>query len=150
MLIKMLTATAAFSLVIGGGAALAAQSPSTSKTPMGPKQPIPYSQLDAYTKASPKLRASKDWWAGAPQAATGLSTDTAAAAPATASDPAATAPSSTSSGDTAVNPMPSAPPASLPQSLPSTPPTDSDPARAADPLPATPGTPPAVPPLQPK
>lgn len=144
MLIKMLTATAAFSLVIGGGAAIAAQSPSTAQT--GPKQPIPYSQLDAYTKASPKLRASKDWWAGAPQAATGLSTDTAAAAPATTSDPAATAPSSTSSGDTAVNPMPSAPPASLP----STPPTDSDPARAADPLPTTPGASPATPPMQPK
>lgn len=128
MLTQTLAATAALTL-LAGAPALAAQA--------GPKQPIPYSQLDAYAKASPKLKASKDWQAGAAQAATGLPTDAAATT---------TAPSSTSSGDTAINPTPSA----APPSLPSTPPTDTDPARAADPMPATPDTTPTVPPNMPK
>jgi hypothetical protein len=136
MLTKMLAATAALTLA-AGAPALAAQKAAPQG---GPKQPIPYSQLDAYAKASPKLRASKDWWAGSTQAETGLSTDTSAAAPMS------TQPSSTSSGDTAVNPTPMA----APPSLPSTPPTDTDPARAADPMPMTPGTAPTVPPMQPK
>ena len=68
MLTKTLAATAALSMLVGGGSALAQ---SKSSTMAGPKQPIPYSQLNAYMKASPKARASKDWWAGSPSAATG-------------------------------------------------------------------------------
>lgn len=140
MFTKTLAATAAVTLLAGSGAALAAQK---APAQAGPKQPVPYSQLDAYAKASAKQRASKDWWADAPQAQTGMSTDTAALAP-----------SSTASGDTAVNPSPMAAPPSLPQnqpqSLPSTPPTDTDPARAADPVPTTPGATPTVPPIAPK
>lgn len=136
MLTKTLAATAALTLMAGAPVLAAQKAPAQG----GPKQPIPYSQLDAYAKASPKVRASKDWWAGQPQAETGLSTDTSTAAPMS------TQPSSTSSGDTAVNPTPMA----APPSLPSTPPTDTDPARAADPMPAAPGTTPTVPPTQPK
>uniref|UniRef100_UPI0025F62F84 hypothetical protein n=1 Tax=uncultured Caulobacter sp. TaxID=158749 RepID=UPI0025F62F84 len=95
MLTKTLAAAAALSLLVAGGEALAAQK--TSTTMAGPKQPIPYDQLNAYMKASAKTRASKDWWAG--QASTGMSTDTAATAPAPAGDPAATP-----MPDTAVNP----------------------------------------------
>jgi hypothetical protein len=147
MSIKTFAAAAAVTLLAGAPALAAQKAPAQS----GPKQPIPYSQLDAYAKASPKLKASKDWWAGSSQAQTGMSTDAAASAPATTSDPAATMPSSTmpsstSSGDTAVNPAPSA----APPSLPSTPPTDTDPARAADPMPMTPSATPTVPPTTPK
>lgn len=136
MSIKTFAAAAAVAL-LAGAPALAAQ---TAPAQAGPKQPVPYSQLDAYAKASPKVRASKDWWAGQTPAETGLSTDTSASAPMSSQ------PSSTSSGDTAVNPTPSA----APPSLPSTPPTDSDPARAADPMPSAAGSSPTVPPTEPK
>lgn len=119
MLTKMLAATAALSMLVGGGSALAQ---SKSSVTAGPKQPIPYSQLNAYMKASPKARASKDWWAGSASAATGASTDTSATAPidaASGSSMGAMGSSTTgasTSTDTSVNPAPS---------LPSTPPTNS-------------------------
>jgi hypothetical protein len=123
MLTKTLAATAALSMLVGGGSALAQSKTSATA---GPKQPIPYSQLNAYTKASPKARASKDWWAGSSTAATGMSTDTSATAPGmnsgamsgSSTDSSMMGSSSTSSSgsiDTSVNPTPT---------LPSTPPTD--------------------------
>ncbi len=132
MLTKTLAATAALSMLVCGGSAIAAQ-PKSSAT-IGPKQPIPYSQLNAYLKASPKARASKDWWAGSSSASTGMSADTSATAPATP----------TAGSDTAVNPAPSA----APPSMPVTPPTDATP-QPADPM-ATPAAPPTTPPAEPK
>lgn len=137
MLTKTLAAAAALSMLVAGGEALAAQK-KLSPTAAGPKEPIPYSQLDAYLKASPKTRASKDWWAGS--ASTGMSADTSATAPAT--PPAA---------DTAVNPAPSA----APPSMPTTPPTDAapqpgDPTMSSQPAPGAPGASPVTPPTEPK
>jgi hypothetical protein len=62
---------------LAAGAAMA-QTPSTSSTStsnsamIGPSRPIPYSQMRAYMRASPRVRASRDWWAGA-NAQTGTS-----------------------------------------------------------------------------
>lgn len=115
MSIKTLAAGAALSVLAFGAPALAQTKTMSSGSP---KAPIPYSQLDAYMKASPKVRASKDWWAGQPAASTGMATDTSATAgppmePA-APDPMASKP------DMAVNPPGMMPP---PSSMPSTPPT---------------------------
>lgn len=134
MLTKTLAAIAAVSMLVAGGSAFAAQK---SATTIGPKQPIPYSQLNAYLKASPKARVSKDWWAGS--ASTGMQTDTAATAP-----PMPTA-------DTAVNPSTM----TAPPSLPVTPPIDatplpSDPTKSSDPAPGAPAAPPVTPPTEPK
>jgi len=71
----LVLAAGAAALALSAGPALAAKSPAKGATAMGPSQPIPYSQLDSYLKASPKQRASKDWWTGA---STGTGTDTAA------------------------------------------------------------------------
>lgn len=151
MLTKTLAATAALSMLVGGGSALAQ---SKSSTTAGPKQPIPYSQLDAYMKASPKARASKDWWAGSPTAPTGMSTDTSATAPGSSTMSGATTDSSSmgssttmgsspmnssTSTDTSVNP----PGGSGAPSMPSTPPTDggTQPNGSTPPNPATPTDP---------
>lgn len=139
MLTKTLAAAAALSMLVAGGEALAAQK-KMSATVAGPKQPIPYSQLDAYLKASPKARASKDWWAG--QASTGMSTDTSA----TTSNS-----SMSTTTDSAVNPSPSA----APPSMPMTPPTDAapqpgDPSMSNQPAPSAPGASPVTPPTEPK
>ena len=115
MLTKTLAATAALSMLVGGGSALAQ---SKSAATAGPKEPIPYSQLNAYMKASPKARASKDWWAGQTGASTGMSTDTSATAPgANSSTMSGSSMTPSTSTDTSVNPSSSS-------SMPSTPPTD--------------------------
>jgi len=108
MLTKMLAATAALSMLTAGGSALAAQAKASAQ--MGPKQPIPYAQLNAYMKASPQARSSKDWWAGSTAALTGMSADTSATAPVNPPSP----------SDTAVNPAPS----SASPTMPMTPPTN--------------------------
>lgn len=138
MLTKTLAATAALSMLVAGGSALAAQK-KMSPTVAGPKAPVPYDQLNAYLKASPKARASKDWWAGS--ASTGMPADTAATAPATASDPATTAPATPMSSDTSVNPSPTA----APPSLPMTPPTNAAPQPGDPTMPSQPATPPIEP-----
>ncbi|PZR31560.1 hypothetical protein [Caulobacter segnis] len=160
MLTKTLAATAALSMLVGGGSALAQ---SKSSATAGPKQPIPYSQLNAYMKASPKARASKDWWAGSPTAPTGASTDTSATAPGSSTMSGSTTDSSTmgsssmgsstmgssTSSDTSVNP----PVGTGAPSMPSTPPTDggTQPNGSTLPNPSTPtdpmgaSTPPAPP-----
>jgi hypothetical protein len=135
MLTKMLAATAALSMLTFGGSALAAQAKAAPQ--VGPKQPIPYSQLDPYLKASPKARATKDWWAGS--AETGMSTDTAATTMATP----------TASGDTAVNPAPEAAPPSLPVTPPTNAPMTED-KMTAPAQPGLTGPPPVAPPVDPK
>ena len=136
MLIKTLAAGAALSMLVVGGSALAQTSARTSAT-IGPAQPIPYSQLKAYSKASPKIRATKDWNAAA-SASTGVSTDTSATAPMASGTMSGDAKASTSM-DTSVNP---------PNAMPMTPPTLPDSATTPTPdsnLPA-----PALPPVTPK
>ena len=78
----ILLAAGAATVALSAGSALA--TPKTT-TAAGPAQPIPYSQLNAYLKASPKQRASQDWWS---TASTGASTNTSttAATPSLSSD----------------------------------------------------------------
>jgi hypothetical protein len=130
MLTKTLAATAALSMLISGGAALAQ---SKSSVTAGPKQPIPYSQLNAYTKASPKARATKDWWAGSSTAQTGMSTDTSATAPVMSSGSSTDSSSMGTMGGSVNPPTPGS-------SMPSTPPTDggTQPNGSTLPNPATP------------
>jgi len=132
----MLLAAGAAAVALSAGAAIGAVK---GPTVAGPKQPIPYSQLSAYLKASPKVRASKDWWSGqqagaAPMptagADTGAAANTSAKAPVTPSLP----------GDTSVNPPSGAAPA---PPTPAAPPIDNPPS-ATPPnaaTPAAPGTP---------
>ncbi len=100
-------AAGAAALAITAGSALAAKPGARGASVAGPSQPLPYSQMDAYMKASPKQRASKDWWAGA---STGASADTAATATAQPPDSSAapTLPVDNPSPG-AVNPSPSTP-----------------------------------------
>lgn len=110
MMIRTLAAGAALAMLVAGGASAGTHAKSSTAS-TSPKQPIPYAQLDAYLKASPKERASKDWWSGS--ASTGVSADTSA----TASTPPAAA-------DTSVNPPASTSmPSDSSTSMPSTPPT---------------------------
>lgn len=149
MLTKMLAASAALSMLACGGAALAQTKTSAQA---GPSQPIPYSQMKAYDKASPKARATKDWWSGSTSAPTGMSTDTSATTPtdatgATGADGATTGmpPASTSAPDTSVNPSSS--------SMPATPPTNAPTMEDKMAQPNAPGagaTPPMTPPADPK
>ena len=121
MMIRTLAAGVALAVLVSGAASAAPQA-STS-----PKQPIPYAQLDAYLKASPKVRASKDWWSGS--ASTGTSTDTSATAPATDTS---TTTSTTTTTDTSVNPPASTSmPSDSSTSMPATPPTMPDSATPA-------------------
>ena len=149
MLTKMLAASAALSMLACGGAALA-QTKSSAQA--GPSQPIPYSQMKAYSKASPKMRATKDWWSGSASAQTGMSTDTSATAPtdatgATGVDGTTTGmpPATSSASDTAVNPSTS--------SMPTTPPTNAPMMEDKMTQPSAPGagaTSPMTPPADPK
>ena len=114
MMIRTLAVGVALAALVSGAASAA---PQAKAMPGSPKQPIPYAQLDAYLKASPKQRASKDWWSGS--ASTGASTDTSATAP--AADTSATTSTTT---DTSVNPSASTSmPSDSSTSMPSTPPT---------------------------
>jgi hypothetical protein len=114
MMIRTLAAGAALAMLVAGGASAGTHKGSTAST--SPKQPIPYAQLDAYLKASPKERASKDWWSGS--ASTGMSADTSATTPTT------TTTTTTPAPDTSVNPPASTSmPSDSSTSMPSTPPT---------------------------
>jgi molybdate transport system ATP-binding protein len=93
-------------LLAAGVAAIAFSAGAVAAAPTvaGPKQPIPYSELSAYMKASPKVRAHKDWWSGqtaqaSASAETGSAANTSATAPSLPADTAA-APS----GATSANP----------------------------------------------
>jgi hypothetical protein len=78
----------------------------------GPRQPIPYAELDPYLKASPAQRAKKDWWAG-----TGYASNSAASTGANAS---ATTSSETTPGASSSSAAPAPNPANP------TPPTNSN------------------------
>jgi molybdate transport system ATP-binding protein len=97
MMIRTLAAGVALAVLMSGAASAAPQAKASAAA--APKQPIPYSQLDAYLKASPKTRATKDWWSGS--ASTGMSTDTSATMPAASTT---TDTSVAPSTDTSVNP----------------------------------------------
>jgi molybdate transport system ATP-binding protein len=112
MIIRTLAAGVALAVLVSGAASAAPQ----AKASTAPKQPIPYSQLDAYLKASPKARASTDWWSGS--ASTGASADTSATVPSTDSPAAPTMPT-----DGAVNPPATTMPSDSSASMPATPPT---------------------------
>jgi molybdate transport system ATP-binding protein len=114
MMIRTLAAGAALAMLVAGGASAGTHKGSTAST--SPKQPIPYAQLDAYLKASPKERASKDWWSGS--ASTGMSADTSATTSTT------TTTTTTPAPDTSVNPPAlTSMPSDSSTSMPSTPPT---------------------------
>lgn len=74
----MILAVGAAALALSAGSALAGGK-AKGPTVAAPKQPIPYSQLDSYLKASPKQRANKDWW-NQTQAETGAAANTSATA----------------------------------------------------------------------
>lgn len=130
MLTKTLAGAAALPLMMFAGQALAIQRTGVANAP---KQPIPYSQLDAYMKASPKTRAATDWWSSSPtpltgqRAPTGQATDSATIAAPQPRD------------DMTVNPTPRGASASMPVTPPVLP---ADPGKATDPTPATSMTPP--------
>jgi len=75
--------------------------------PASPKSPIPYSELKAYLKATPKQRATKDWWSSAQIGASSDTSARAAVTPNLPGDTSVTTPSSTSNakGPTTVNPI---------------------------------------------
>jgi hypothetical protein len=99
-----LLALAAASAVASTPALAAGHHASMGAMVKPPAQPLPYAQLDAYLKASPKQRASKDWWAeGAP---VGAAANTSATAPAIPGDTPASATPSPSM--TTPNPDPAA------------------------------------------
>lgn len=74
----IIVAASAVALALSAGSALAGGK-AKGPTVAAPKQPIPYSQLDAYLKASPRQRANKDWWNQA-EASTGMAANTSATA----------------------------------------------------------------------
>ncbi|KQY27384.1 hypothetical protein ASD21_15185 [Caulobacter sp. Root1455] len=116
MMIRTLAAGVALAALVSGAASAAPQA-KASGVVAGPSQPIPYAQLDAYLKASPKARASKDWWSGS--ASTGMSADTSATTSTTT-----TTTTTTPAPDTSVNPPASTSmPSDSSTSMPSTPPT---------------------------
>jgi molybdate transport system ATP-binding protein len=85
----LLLAAGAAALALCSASAFAAPSHKNGgPTVASPKQPIPYAELDSYLKASPKTRASKDWWSG--------QTASAAASSETSANASATAPASSS------------------------------------------------------
>jgi molybdate transport system ATP-binding protein len=84
----LLLAAGAAALALCSSSAFAAPSHKNGgPTVASPKQPIPYAELDSYMKASPKTRASKDWWSGETASA---ASGTSANASATASQPSTT------------------------------------------------------------
>ena len=77
----LLLAAGAAALALSASSALAAPGKNGGPTIASPKQPLPYSELNAYMKASPKTRASKDWWSGADTGAAANTSATASDAP---------------------------------------------------------------------
>lgn len=114
----IIVAAGAVALALSASSALAGDK-IKGPTVAAPKQPIPYSQLEAYLKASPKQRANKDWWNQA-EAATGASADTSATA--------RTVPNDTPMPSGAVNPKPDDAATGAPP-----PPMDATPPRADNP-----------------
>ena len=120
----ILLAASVAAIALSGGQALAATHKSAAVA--GPKQPIPYAELSAYLKASPKHRATKDWWSGKALASTGAAANASATSTAGSdvrSTPDALPPTSaTLPGDTpatgTVNPPAAPPPGAQPSTTP--------------------------------
>ena len=139
MFIKTIATGAALTLAIAASAA--AQTTARTKTMIGPKAPIPYGQMKAYSKASAKTRASKDWWSGSASASTGAAVDTSATtAPMPTGTLSGDAKASTSM-DTTVNPS---------SSMPATPPILPGSGVSPEPGSNLPGSAPDIPPATPK
>jgi hypothetical protein len=122
-------------LLAAGAAAIALSAGLASAAPTvpGPKQPIPYDQLNAYMKAPPKARASKDWWSGQTASAeTGASANTSA----TAASPTPSLPADTSAATSANPPSAGGDAKEAAPQLPSAPAAD-----AVNPPAAAPGAP---------
>ncbi len=146
MFTKTLLAGATLALVASGavcGAAVANPKVKASAAVASPKQPIPYGQLEAYSKASPKQRATKDWWAG--EAMVGTSADTSATLPPASMN-------GSMSGDAAASTAVNPPTTDAPPSMPVTPPTNTPPDDMMAPNPGSnlPGSDPVMPPKEPK
>jgi len=141
----VLLAAGAAALALSAGQALANTHHKHHKGAMasaaGPKQPIPYSELSAYLKASPSQRAKKDWWSGQSAVASNTSAASSGAnASATTSGTAAPTPSPSASETSpapAANPSNPAPSSTSGSALPppsgATPPSDTPPSSSAPP-----------------
>lgn len=116
MKILILAAGAAALALSAGSAGAAAKHRAMGAAVAPPKQPIPYSQLDNYLKASPKTRASKDWWSEA-NASTGMAADTSATSRAMPGDTPSSATEATRPTG-AVNPSPADASATTPPPIP--------------------------------
>lgn len=79
----LIIAVSAAAMLAAGGQAYAA---GAKQTTMYPAKPIPYSQYDAYARASARDRADRDWWGGG-ASTTLTSTSTANAMPGTVQSP---------------------------------------------------------------
>ena len=103
----------------------------------GPSQPIAYSKLDAYMKASPRARASQSWGLDNTGMAAGATTGAAANASATApTAPNETGASAPAPSTAAPNPPPpSQEPAAAPAAPPATPDTSVAPPASSGPAP---------------
>jgi hypothetical protein len=141
---QILAGAAVLALIAGGAASAATHK--TAGAYAEPSQPVAYSKLDAYLKASPTKRAKQDWSVGsttsASAAPTGAAANTsvttgmapASSAPASAPDNSAT----TAPPETAAPPAPPAPSPPDQMSAPAAPPASAPP--PTTPAPATPGT----------
>lgn len=138
MFIKTIATGAALALAVAASAS--AQTTAKSETMIGPKAPIPYGQMKAYSSASAKTKASKDWWNGSADASTGAAVDTSATAPMPTGTLSGDAKASTST-DTEVNPS---------SSMPATPPILPGSGVSPEPGSNLPGSPPDMPPATPK
>ncbi|WP_425995989.1 hypothetical protein [Caulobacter sp. DWR1-3-2b1] len=138
MFIKTIATGAALTLAIAASAS--AQTTAKRNTMIGPKAPIPYGQLKAYSNASAKTRASKDWWQDSAAASTGAAVDTSATAPMPTGTLSGDAKASTST-DMMVNPS---------SSMPATPPIQPGSSVSPEPGSNLPGSTPDMPPPTPK
>jgi hypothetical protein len=112
----ILLAAGVAAIALSGGQALAAPK---SMGVTEPKQPIPYAQLNAYMKASPRQKSTKDWWSGQNMASAGTTASTGAAANAAAtttagSDVRSTPDATPSAAAPDASPSPTAPDATAP------------------------------------
>jgi hypothetical protein len=90
MIMRTLTPTLATLATLAAAAAVAGSAQAQNSGPSSsayasPPRPIPHSQLDAYLRASPRERATRDWWADQPAATAAAQTATSTAANAQAS-----------------------------------------------------------------
>ena len=112
---KILLAAGAAAMALSAGSSLAASKHKSDKSAhavvSGPAQPIPYAQLDAYLKASPQERASRDWSGSATAATTGSTANASATAPSAGAAPDNSSAPSAASPDQGKGEPSAAPPA---------------------------------------